>query len=296
MAPVRDRAARDASGEGEMATVGGDLGRVGTAARGAHLLCPSPGRDVDDLAGAEVLAPHLPVPGERVASLQPGRARVDVEVQVAPILGRRWPRGLRLVPDHLDPVASVDVVHPDPATARLAPSCGHILQLDEDVLAVGGPGRLDGASRHVAEHLAWAGAVRVHQPQVVLPPPVADERDGLAIGRIAGMVVRGNPGARGQELGLAAPICGDAVDVAQKVEDDPATVRRDVHRHPGALVGREVDLAGLAAGEGDIPVGVGVLAGVLRGEGSREGGPEAERNDGGDGASRAGAGVERAHG
>ena len=69
----------------------------------------------------------------------------------------------------------------------------------------------------------------------------------------------------------------------KKVEDDPPAVGRDVDGHPRTLVGLEVDLAGLAPREGDVPLG-GVIVALLRegvgGEGSGGGGRESEQERG----------------
>ena len=83
------------------------------------------------------------------------------------------------------------------------------------------------------------------------------------------MVVHRHAGTPGEQFGITAPVSRDAVDVPEEVEGDPAAVRGDVQRHPGAFFGGEVDLAGLAPGEGHVPF-VGVVLGLLRGEGGSE--------------------------
>ena len=85
------------------------------------------------------------------------------------------------------------------------------------------------------------------------------------------MVVDGDAAVLGERLGVAA-LSGDSVDVSQEVEDDPAAVGGDVEGHPSALLGREIDLAGLAAGQGGVPVGDAL--GVGGGGGEEEGGGE----------------------
>ena len=81
-------------------------------------------------------------------------------------------------------------------------------------------------------------------------------------------------------LVAAPPAIGTRVEVAEQVEDDRLAVRRDVERHPRALVGRERDGGGALEDQPRLVLLVLVLVGgLLRGDG--RGGGEGE--DGGDG-------------
>ena len=91
------------------------------------------------------------------------------------------------------------------------------------------------------------------------------------------MVVDRDAAVLREGLGVAA-LRRDAVDVPDEVENDPAAVGRDVEGHPGALLGGEIDLAGLAAGQGGVPVGDAL--GVGGGGGEEEGGGEGGRGPG----------------
>ena len=278
VAPVGDGAARDPPREGQVAAVRGDLGAVGASARRAHLLCRGPAGDVDDLAAAEVLAPHLPVARQRVAALEARRPGVHVEVEISAVPRGRGPGGLGLVVDDLNSLPAVPVVHPD---APAVPARGGVLPAHEDVVPVRRPCGLHRPDGAIDEHRTRVGPVGVHDPQVVLPLPVADEGDRRPVGRIPGMVVGGDPRPAGEQLGLAARVRRDAVDVAQQVEGDPAAVRGDVQRHPGPLLGSEVDVAGLAPGEGHIPlVPVARTPGFLGGE-RKHGSHDREHGHGG---------------
>ena len=50
-----------------------------------------------------------------------------------------------------------------------------------------------------------------------------------------------------------------AVDVGEKVEDDPFAVGRNIHRHPGAFGSVEGDIASGAAWERGVPLFFGLV-------------------------------------
>ena len=93
------------------------------------------------------------------------------------------------------------------------------------------------------------------------------------------MVVDRDAALLREALGLPA-LRGDAVDVREEIEDDPPSVGRHVHRHPRPLVGLEVDFAGVAPREGDVPVGVGGAVRVLCEGGGGEGGGGGRKSEG----------------
>jgi hypothetical protein len=152
--------------------------------------------------------------------------------------------------DELDAFAAVARVH-EQATA--APRRrADVLTAHDDETPVGRPRRLGGTDVAIHRHGARVGAVGVHQPQVVLAATVGDEGDGAPIGREPRLEVQRQ--ARVLREALGASTGGrHAIDVAEQIEDDPATVGRDVHRHPRALRGLERDVAGRAACQRRIP-------------------------------------------
>ena len=168
------------------------------------------------------------------------------------VRGDRWPAGPSVV-DQLDPPPAVDVVHPQAVSAVAPRRCGDVGPLHDQVLPVRRPSGRRGTGVQVRKDRPRVGPVCAHDPEVVLPLPVGDEGDPLAVRREARVVVQGDTRVLRQVLGVA-PFCGHAIDVAQEIEDDPLTIRRDIDGEPGSLVRREFDRSGFPAGLGDIPL------------------------------------------
>ncbi len=282
-----DRGVGKAAREGDVATVRSDLGRKAATARQPVLPRGHATGDLHHFTRLQVHAaqvhgalegiPHEPVVQQSAVNVvhRPRHRlsrRAHVVEDVPPVFGHRRPRRRAVVAGHnLDARAAVLMVHPDLAALR-----------HQDVLAVGGPFGHRHAGVHAGLHLARVRPVRVHDPEVGLAGPVRDERDARAVGGVFGVVVDRDAAHLREALGLPA-LRGDAVDVREEIEDDPPSVGRHVHRHPGPLVGLEVDFAGVAPRERDVPVGViGAVRGarVLCKRGGGEGGGGGPKSEG----------------
>ena len=120
-----------------------------------------------------------------------------------------------------------------------------------DPPAIGRPHRLvdvPGRRRHVPE----AGALAVHDPDVVASGAVGGKRDRPAVRTVAGEEIP-RPAA-GQAAGGAA-FDRHLIDVAQQVEGDGPAVGRDRQAGPGTLGGFEGEGSGGAGWGFDVPAG-----------------------------------------
>jgi hypothetical protein len=129
---------------------------------------------------------------------------------------------------------------------------------NKNVLTVGSPRRFVHAEIFVFDNGVRVGAVGVHDPQIVLAGTIANEGDVLSIGGETGMGVESDAALLREALGVAA---GDrhAIDVREKIEDDPLAVGRNIDGHPGAFGSVEGDLAGGATGERGVPFFFGLV-------------------------------------
>ena len=94
------------------------------------------------------------------------------------------------------------------------------------------------------------------------------------------MEIQGDAAVAGEKLGLATR-GRQAIDVAQEVEHEEAPIGGNVDRHPGALVGDEVNLASQPSRGPDVPRFLNGLHGL---HGPRRGGIRGhEQNDAGGG-------------
>lgn len=150
------------------------------------------------------------------------------------------------------PLPPVAVVHPYAGLARASRSRRATGLPYDDVVTVGRPGRLEEFRSLVFHHGARVRAVGVHDPEVVLPVPIGDERNCLPVGRVAGVITDRDSGVSCQKLRLTTRD-RDPIDATEEVEGDPLAVWGHVGTHPRALVGREVDLVRVATGDGDVP-------------------------------------------
>src|SRR5579872_903388 len=124
---------------------------------------------------------------------------------------------------------------------------------NENISAVGSPSRFVRAKVFVFDNGVRIRAVGIHDPEIVLAGAVRDEGDVFSVGREAGMSVERDAALLRKTFGVASGY-GHAIDVREKIEDDPFAVGRYVHGHPGALGGVERDVAGGAAGECGVPL------------------------------------------
>jgi hypothetical protein len=121
------------------------------------------------------------------------------------------------------------VVEPDLARSRGAR--GSEMLARREVLAVGSPRRAVHQAEGLLGDLPGPAPVALDHPDIVAAGAIARERDALAVRAEAGLFVPGH--ALRQDPGLASGE-GQQVEVAEQVEHDLATIRADVHRHPGA--------------------------------------------------------------
>ena len=186
---------------------------------------------------AILAAAGLPVEGHDLILRQPGvvlpRAEALRVPDVAIVLPERGAEradrvvagehGLR-VADELRAAASVLVVHPELRHADR----GRGLR-DDDVVAVGRPFRRAIPTAFAARELLRLLGGDVDDPDVVAAVAVGGVDDALAVGAEARLRVERH--AEGERHGVAA---GDryGVEIAKQVEDDGASVGRDVDGEP----------------------------------------------------------------
>ena len=193
------------------------------------------------LAGFAVEADHLP-DGELRVVVEGSAPLRDIDVAAVRRGNRaqpvRWLRpgdargGLGRLVAQAHPGPAVPVDQEDGGGALRRPGLRY-----EEVLPVRGPARRDHelrpvAGRPVAGHRPRLASVGVRDPQVLDPVAVAQERDLGPVGGENGLAlerdVSHDPGGR-------APRDRQGVEVAEQLEDDRLSVRRDVEGHPGAL-------------------------------------------------------------
>src|SRR5690242_5231199 len=128
------------------------------------------------------------------------------------------PAGAFVAADQLDARAAALVVHREAPRKWRAHARTRTLALHDDVISVRRPHRTERALRLVRKYRSRILAVRVHQPEIVLSFAVADEGNGLAIGRVARRFVDRDAGVLRQAFGFAARR-RHAIDVAEQIED-----------------------------------------------------------------------------
>ena len=178
-------------GEGEPASVRGGLGGE-RAAAGAP-----PGRGAEGGAAGDVQ--DMPAPDVGPAELVGAAQGVAVAaafdivvVDVPPVGGDRRPV-CPTVAHQPHPLAPVPVVHPQAQAVLAHPASGDRVPPHHDELAVRGPRRGDRAGSQIVEDRPSIRPVRIHDPQVVLPPAVRDEGDAAAVRGDARVVVERHP-------------------------------------------------------------------------------------------------------
>ena len=90
------------------------------------------------------------------------------------------------------------------------------------------------------------------------------------------MKVDGDAALLGETLRLAA-LGRDTIDMPEKVEENPATVRGNVNGHPGSLLGSKVDRARLSSGASHIPGCLFALGGDSAGQSANHQGGKQQR-------------------
>ena len=91
--------------------------------------------------------------------------------------------------------------------------------------------------------------VGVDEPEVLHPVLVGRERDGLAVGRVARVIVVGRPACERRRRSASDR---HGVEVAQHVEYQRCSVRRHVDRHPRAFGRLEDGVRGVGPGRVDV--------------------------------------------
>jgi len=213
--------------------------RFGDETLGFARLGVEPLNDVDDTVGVFVVLEA------------PARAHVLTVVEVSAVGGERGFSGV-LLPvapfGELEPAPAADMVHPH-LTRPERPGVAVVLPCN-DVPAVRTPDRVVQLSFILLRQLFRVRAVRVHDPDILDPVPVARVGNFRPVRAVPGLgFIRRAP----REQGRVAAADRDGIDVAEKVEGHRPAVGTDVDGDPSSLVGVERDLGGGTVVGRDIP-------------------------------------------
>ncbi len=187
-------------------------------------------------------------------------ARGVLKINVAAVGRNGRPVGVLLVfaADNFQSFAAVAVVEPDSGRrARFQSGCYGVPR-HKNISAVGGPYRFVHTEIFVFDNGVRIRAVGVHDPEIVLAAAICDEGDVFSVGRKAGVGVECYAALLREAFGVAA-CYRHAVDVREKVEDDPFAVGRNVNGHPGAFGSVEGDVARRATCERGVPLFFGLV-------------------------------------
>ena len=100
-------------------------------------------------------------------------------------------------------------------------------------------------------------AVRIDEPEILAAGAIADKHDRFAIGRESRLAIeaRSAGDARGGATGYR-----NRVQIAQHIEHDRATIRREIERHPGPFIRCEAERA--RGNQREVGVGRGAAHGI----------------------------------